>query len=131
MSPTSLLLDLKTFMMASKSPLFHSPPKFNGLEERLVENVKRQLLIPQGCKFGCAIKKISLTSKPKVDPTEVYLVAYYLSQTWNPKLRRSNAIIGQNLTPNALEGFGKDSLQNQHQNLWITIILWEVLVKNE
>ncbi|KAM3186122.1 hypothetical protein ACTXT7_004954 [Hymenolepis weldensis] len=92
---------------------FHSPHNPKGLDEQLVKNVERQLLVSnkegtveeilnylhfrfrstrhsdiqiwvRHCKILCS-RNATLTSRPKMDPTAIYVDACYLPPLRNPE----------------------------------------------
>ncbi|KAM3171209.1 hypothetical protein ACTXT7_017074 [Hymenolepis weldensis] len=69
----------------------HFPPKFNALDEQLVNTVKRLFLVSYEKETVRHLKNIhsryaTLTSEPETGPTEIYLDVSYLPPPWNPKI---------------------------------------------
>ncbi|VUZ44259.1 unnamed protein product [Hymenolepis diminuta] len=93
MSPSSLRLDLRTFIGIT---YFHSPSKIRWSRRATCEKTTssgtkrgdrgrgsygRRLMLASKC--GCTITSISASSKSKADPTKIFPDSCYLPPPWN------------------------------------------------
>ncbi|VUZ53737.1 unnamed protein product [Hymenolepis diminuta] len=102
--------------------LLQSPPNLNGLNEQLIEVVKRKPLLAQG------VKEIpnSLQFKPKVIQTEINLDTCDFPPPWNLETPQTSAIICPTFIPDASEELENDLRCIQRLNSWINNSLWGI-----